>query len=130
MDTPEIGGKPDNLDLSSLKPLPEKKEVGSGVKKPESPGLQRAKTPAGGAPAAGEPKLSQSNEEEVVETLDPEVEEMIRHAAMGDPEKEANLLESAKKDRDLRDFFKNGPSSLTRSFPAIDLTALFRRERQ
>jgi hypothetical protein len=35
METSESGGKPDNLDLSYLKPLPEKKEVGSGVKKPE-----------------------------------------------------------------------------------------------
>jgi len=32
--TPEAGGgKPDNLDLSSLKPLSQKKEVGSGEKK-------------------------------------------------------------------------------------------------
>jgi hypothetical protein len=38
METPETGGKPDSLDVSSLKPLPEKKEVGSGVKKPEIPG--------------------------------------------------------------------------------------------
>jgi hypothetical protein len=29
-----------NLDLSSLKPLPEKREVGSGVKKPEDQGVQ------------------------------------------------------------------------------------------
>jgi hypothetical protein len=37
METSESGGKPHNLDLSSLEPLPEKKEVGSGVKKPETP---------------------------------------------------------------------------------------------
>ena len=37
METSESGGKPDDLDLSSLKPLPEKKEVGSGVKKAENP---------------------------------------------------------------------------------------------
>jgi hypothetical protein len=37
MDTPESGGKPHNLELSSLKPLPEKREVGSGVKTPEIP---------------------------------------------------------------------------------------------
>jgi hypothetical protein len=32
--TPE--GRPNNLDLSSLRPLPKEREVGSGVKKPES----------------------------------------------------------------------------------------------
>jgi hypothetical protein len=37
MEIAESGGKPHNLDLSSLKPVPEKKEVGSGVKKPEIP---------------------------------------------------------------------------------------------
>jgi hypothetical protein len=42
---------------------------------------------------------------------------MIRHAAMGDSEKEARLLESAKKNRSLRDFFKNGPTPLTYSIP-------------
>ncbi len=38
METSEFGGgKPHNVDLSSLKPLPEKKELGSGVKKPKIP---------------------------------------------------------------------------------------------
>jgi hypothetical protein len=41
--TPE--GRRHNLDLSSLKPLPKGREVGSGVKKPESPSLMEAKTP-------------------------------------------------------------------------------------
>lgn len=122
MKSPEAGGgKPHNLDLSSLKPLPEKKEVGSGIKEPESLGLQRAKTPAGGAPAAGEPKPSQSNEEEVVEVLDSEVENMIRHAAMGDPEREAHLQESAKKSRSLREFFLGPSRGLTRSSPNFSI---------
>jgi hypothetical protein len=37
METSESGRKPDNLDVSSLKPLPEKKKVGSGEEKTENP---------------------------------------------------------------------------------------------
>jgi hypothetical protein len=38
METSEIGGgKPHNLDLNSLKPLPDKKEAGSGVEKAANP---------------------------------------------------------------------------------------------
>jgi hypothetical protein len=43
MDTPETGGKPDKLDVSSLKPLPEKREVGSGVKKAALPRSEELK---------------------------------------------------------------------------------------
>ena len=51
-------------------------------------------------------------DKEVVETLDPEVEEAIRQygMAVGDPEEEAQLREQAKIDPALREFFKKGPT--------------------
>jgi hypothetical protein len=91
---------------------------------PQNPGEQRGEpetsqpTRAEQQAAEGLGKPPPEETEEIVETLDPEVEEMIRQAAMGDPEKEAHLLESAKKNRSLRDFFKHGPTPLTYSFYA------------
>jgi hypothetical protein len=67
-------------------------------------------------------------EEEVVETLDPEVEEAIRQygMAVGDPEEEAQLREQAKNDPALREFFKKGPISLTSS--SLDLSIIRKPE--
>jgi hypothetical protein len=84
----------------------------------------------------GEPDASKSNpaeqqaaerlgkpppEGEVVETLDPEIEEAIRAYVMGDPEEEPQLREQAKKDPILRAFFKEGPTSLTSSSPDFSI---------
>jgi hypothetical protein len=60
MPLPE-GNRPHNLDLSSLTPLPNKREVGRGVKKSESQGLPEAKITDVGAPDAREAKPSQPN---------------------------------------------------------------------
>ena len=58
-------------------------------------------------------------EEEVVEALDPEVEEMIRAYAMGDLEEEAQLREKAKKDGVLRESLRNPGGGLIYCTPVI-----------
>jgi hypothetical protein len=75
---------------------------------PQNPGEQRGEaepfqpTPAEQRAKERLDKPPPQKEEEVVETLDPEVEEAIRAYAMGDLEEEAQLREQAKNDPDLR----------------------------
>lgn len=74
-----------------------------------------------GESATPEPKeqklgLCIPRDENEVDCLDPELEEMIRHASMGDLEEERRLIDSAKKSSLLREFFRNpGSFSLTSS---------------
>jgi hypothetical protein len=97
---------------------------------PQNPGEQRGEaepskpTPSEQQAAERLGKPPPEKEREIVETLDPEVVDMIHEAAMGDPEKEAYLLESAKKNRSLRDFFKHGPTPLTYTIPPFPVNEL------
>jgi hypothetical protein len=120
-------------------PKPLHNRENKGLPEPRKPSEQpgerfiprRGQEPGGQAdrgakPEPVQPKLAEARErlskpppeQEVVETLDPEVEEAIRQygMAVGDPE-EVQLREQAKKDPILREFFKKGPTSLSPASP-------------
>jgi hypothetical protein len=130
----ETGGDtPNNRGLSDFKVLPEQKGVGPRVQKPgERPLPSKPSEQKGEAkPFQPNPAEQQAAERlgkpppekqgEVVETLDPEVEEAIQQygMAIGDPEKEAKLRESAKKYRSVRDSLVNPGSGLVYRIPSI-----------
>lgn len=62
-------------------------------------------------------------------TEDP-IETSIKTSAMGDPEEERRLRESVKQNLTLRDFFLNGPTSLSTPSPKFDLGTLSSTERK
>jgi hypothetical protein len=65
---------------------------------------------------------------EVLETLDPEVEEAIQAYAMGDSEEEAQLREQVKNDPNLRDgLLHPGSRSLASSAPDLTILRIFRK---
>lgn len=97
---------------------------GQGIPEPDKPSEELGQRPIQ-KPMEPKGRLATSFplEEKVVETLDPQVVEVIRNTTMGNPEEETILLELAKKDRGVRDFLKYGPLPLVVSSP--DLTTFF-----
>jgi hypothetical protein len=60
MRTPE--GRPNNIEVGSLKPVPEMRAAGWSIKKPESHAIQVARTPREGEPTAKNPSEQQARE--------------------------------------------------------------------
>lgn len=100
-------------------PPTEEAEIPDSFRSPQgAEGQTRSNVPGSDESLFPEP------EEDPVEQLDAEVEEMIRQAAMGDPEKEKKLIEDAKRSRELRGFFKNPSRANTLSIASPDLSRL------
>jgi hypothetical protein len=107
--------------LRDPRPLPQKPSEQSGEAEPFQP------NPAELQAAERLGKLPP--EEEVVETLDPDVEEAIRQygIAVGEPEEAAQLREQAKTHPGIREFFKKGPISLASSSLDLSILRIFRK---
>jgi hypothetical protein len=94
-------------------PKPEQPPHGGGINKPEI-------HPPKEIPLALEPNLPDHDQQTA--NLDPEIEEMIRAASLGDPEEEKRLREECKESSSLREFFKNPGRFGSLTNPAPDFS--------